>query len=56
MLGPGSVELTGENVGSGSALTTPGVRRTGLPSPNLQAHNRASICRADTTFHGNQPP
>lgn len=51
MLGPGSVELTGENVGSGSGLTTPGMRRTGLPTPVLQAHDKALYSNAS----GKQP-
>ena len=37
MLAPGSVELTGENVGSGTAFAMPVVRRYGLPTPTLQA-------------------
>ena len=41
MLAPGSVEFTGENVGSASGFTTPGVRRKELPTPSLQAQHVA---------------
>ncbi len=43
IFGPGSVELTGDNVGSGSALTTPGVRKNGLPTPTLQAQGESHV-------------